>query len=91
MSNEQVIVDEIITVDEAVQQGYFYLENREFKGPFQSSDAAIEAALAECQATAPGECRAVYHGSVKVNDAGFSEPMSDMRQIEAGASLLAVS
>jgi len=92
MSNEQQLVDEIITVEEAVEQGYFYMENRQFKGPFVSSDAAIEAALEQCTASATGECRAVYHGSVKVNaETGFKEPMSDMHQIEAGASLVAAS
>lgn len=81
--------DEIITVEENVEQGYFYLENRQFKGPFESSDQAIEAALANCTANGAGECRAVYHGSVRVNaETNFREPMGDMRQIEAGASLV---
>lgn len=92
MSNENNVIDEFITVEEPVENGYFYLENRKFQGPFSSSDEAIEAALEQCKANTPGECRAVYHGSVKVNaETGFKEPMSDMHQIEAGASLLAAS
>lgn len=88
MSIEQKI-DEIITVEE-VEKGYFYLENRQFKGPFTSSDEAIEAALSHCIPTGAGECRAVYHGSVRLNpDTSFKEPMADMRQIEVGASLIA--
>jgi hypothetical protein len=81
--------DEIITVVEEVENGYFYLENRQFNGPFESSDLAIEAALTNCTANGAGECRAVYHGSVRVNpETSFKEPMGDMRQIEAGASLV---
>lgn len=88
--SEQSTVDEIITVDELVENGYFYLDNRQFKGPFASSDEAINAALEQCSSDSPGACRAVYHGSVKVNEAtGFKEPLGDMHQIEAGASLIA--
>ena len=89
MSNEHEI-DEIITVVEEVEKGYFYLENRQFKGPFASSDEAIEAALTQCIPNGAGECRAVYHGSVRLNpETSFKEPMADMHQIEIGASLVA--
>ena len=75
--------DEFITVSEDVEKGYFYLENREFKGPFAKSEEAMQAALTQCQMTAPGECRAIYHGSVRTNlDTRLREPLSDMRQID---------
>lgn len=90
MSSEHYQIDEVITVEEEVEQGYFYLENHQFKGPFASSDEAIEAALTQCTPSSTGECRAVYHGSVKTNaTTGWKEPMADMHQIEAGASLVA--
>lgn len=92
MSHELAMEDEVILVEDTIEQGFFYMENRQFKGPFASSDEAIQSALDHCTASANGECRAVYQGSVKVNaETGIKEPMSDMRQIEAGASLLAVS
>lgn len=88
MLNEQE-TDEIITVAEEVENGYFYLENRQFQGPFKSSDEAIEAAVSNCHASGAGECRAVYHGSVRLNpETSLREPMSDMHQIEAIASLV---
>jgi len=74
-------VDEIITVDESIEKGYFYLENRQFHGPFDTEAAASTAALENCQLTSPGECRAIYHGSVKRNnETNLNEPMTDMRQ-----------
>ena len=79
VSNE---VDEIITVDEIVESGFFYLENRQFHGPFASDNLASASALEHCQLSKPGECRAIYQGSVKRNpDTNLNEPMGDMRQI----------
>lgn len=89
MSIEQEI-DEVITLEEKVEKGYFFMDNREFKGPFESSDAALEAALEQCSGV-NGSCRAVYYGSVRVSgETSLREPMNDMRQIEAGASMVAV-
>jgi len=74
-------VDEIITVDETIEKGYFYLENRQFHGPFDTEEAASTAALENCQFTSPGECRAIYHGSAKRNnETSLNEPMTDMHQ-----------
>ncbi len=85
---DQMPTDEMITVSEDVEKGYFYLENRQFKGPFARSDEAMQAALTACQMTAPGECRAIYHGSVRMNhDTRLREPMADMRQIESLESI----
>lgn len=74
-------IDEVITVDSTIEKGYFYLENRQFHGPFDSEELASEAALEHCKLTTSGECRAIYHGSAK-RDQGtkLNEPMSDMRQ-----------
>jgi len=77
-SNE---IDEIITVEETIEKGYFYLENREFHGPYATEDAASKAALENCHLTIPGECRAIYHGSAKRNnETNLNEPMHDMHQ-----------
>lgn len=78
--------DEIITVEDAVeleQSGYFYLENRQFVGPFNSPKKAQAAALEQCQGTAPGECRAVYQGTVRFNPiTELNEALSDMHQLD---------
>jgi len=88
MSNKNEI-DEIITVTDEVEKGYFYLENRQFQGPFKDSDEAITAALSNCEMKSQGECRAVYQGSVRVNrETNLREPMADMHQIEVEASLV---
>ncbi len=82
MSNE-IQLDEVITVIDDVEHGFFYLENRQFCGPFERSEQAIEAARNHCVMTAPGECRAIYHGSVRLNhETRMREPLQDMRQIE---------
>ncbi len=74
-------IDEVITVDETIENGYFYLENRQFHGPFESEVLASQAALAHCKLTTPGECRAIYHGSAKRDQTTkLNEPLSDMRQ-----------
>ena len=74
-------VDEFITVTETIEKGYFYLENRQFHGPFETEAAASTAALEHCQLSIPGECRAIYHGSAKRNnDTNLNEPMGGMRQ-----------
>tara|TARA_R110002072_G_scaffold47597_3_gene130795 strand:- start:22908 stop:23171 length:264 start_codon:yes stop_codon:yes gene_type:complete len=74
-------IDEVITVDETIEKGYFYLENRKFRGPFESEERASLAALENCKLTTPGECRAIYHGSAKMDQTTrLNEPMSDMRQ-----------
>tara|TARA_R110001592_G_scaffold93168_1_gene270748 strand:+ start:7272 stop:7535 length:264 start_codon:yes stop_codon:yes gene_type:complete len=74
-------IDEVITVDETIEKGYFYLENRQFHGPFENEDLASQAALENCKLTTPGECRAIYHGSTKRDQTTkLNEPMSDMRQ-----------
>lgn len=76
-------LDEIITVSDDVEKGYFYLENRQFQGPFENGDCATQAALENCQSNAPGECRAIYHGSVRMNrDTKLREPLTDMRQTD---------
>lgn len=76
-------VDEIITVEDDVEKGYFYLDNRQFQGPFEDGDHASKAALENCQTSAPGECRAIYHGSVRNNhDTKLREPLADMRQTD---------
>lgn len=74
-------IDEVITVDETIEKGYFYMENRQFHGPFESEAQASEAALANCKLNSPGECRAIYHGSARRDHSTMlNEPMSDMRQ-----------
>ncbi|MDX1452272.1 MAG: hypothetical protein R3183_06920 [Oleiphilaceae bacterium] len=82
--SENMPIDEIITVSEDVEKGFFYLENRQFKGPFENSQDAMQAALSQCQMTAPGECRAIYHGSVRMNhETRLREPLADMHQVES--------
>lgn len=74
-------IDEVITVEETIEKGYFYLENRQFYGPFENEDLASQAALEHCKLTTPGECRAIYHGSAKRDQTTkLNEPMSDMHQ-----------
>jgi hypothetical protein len=74
-------IDEVITVDETIEKGYFYLENRQFHGPFEDEGLASQAALENCKLTIPGECRAIYHGSTKRDQSTkLNEPMGDMRQ-----------
>tara|TARA_R110001592_G_scaffold104699_1_gene294593 strand:- start:11075 stop:11338 length:264 start_codon:yes stop_codon:yes gene_type:complete len=74
-------IDDVITVDETIEKGYFYLENRQFHGPFESEDLASKAALENCNLKSPGECRAIYHGSTKRDlTTKLNAPMSDMRQ-----------
>lgn len=76
-------IDEIITVSDDVEKGYFYLENREFQGPFDNDALASKAALDNCLLSSPGECRAIYHGSVRTNrNTNLREPLADMRQID---------
>ena len=80
MSKPQAI-DEIITVDETIEKGYFYLENRHFHGPFETEDEASKSALENCNLGSLGECRAIYKGSTKRNnDTNLNEPMGDMHQ-----------
>lgn len=78
--------DEIIVVEDATeleQSGYFYLENRQFVGPFDSPQKAQSAALQHCTGTAPGECRAVYKGSVRFNPiTELNQPLADMHQLD---------
>ena len=75
-------IDEVITVDEKIENGYFYLENRQFHGPYDSEELASEAAFENCQLSIPGECRAIYHGSTKRdNETNLNVPLGDMRQI----------
>lgn len=74
-------IDEVIIVDETIEKGYFYLENRQFHGPFESEEVASKAALENCKLTTSGECRAIYHGSAKRDQSTkLNEPMSDMHQ-----------
>ena len=61
------LADEIITVTESLENGYFYLENRRFEGPFSTGESASIAALDHCKLSIPGECRAIYHGTVQLN------------------------
>jgi len=81
--SQEYAIDEVITVAEDVEKGYFYLENRQFRGPFEKGELASEAAKESCQSNIPGECRAIYHGSVRMNPAtNLREPLADMRQID---------
>jgi hypothetical protein len=81
--NDQ-LADEIITVTEALENGYFYLENRRFEGPFATGEQASIAAIDHCQMSVPGECRAIYHGTVQLNAlTNLREPLTDMRQINS--------
>lgn len=74
-------LDEVITVDETIEKGYFYLENRQFHGPFESELLASQAALQNCKLSSPGECRAIYHGSTRRDQiTKLNSPLSDMRQ-----------
>lgn len=74
-------IDDVITVEETIEKGYFYLENRKFRGPFDSEKSASQAALENCKLSTPGECRAIYHGSAKIDqETRLNVPMSDMRQ-----------
>jgi hypothetical protein len=79
--------DEIIVVEEASEleeSGYFYLENRQFQGPFESPKKAQSEALQNCTGTAPGECRAVYQGTVRFNPlTEHREPLADMHQVQS--------
>jgi len=78
------LADEIITVNEALENGYFYLENRRFEGPFETGELASIAALEHCNLSVPGECRAIYHGTVQLNSVtNLREPLADMRQINS--------
>jgi len=78
------LADEIITVTEALENGYFYLENRRFEGPFATGEIASIAALEHCNLSIPGECRAIYHGTVQLNSVtNLREPLTDMRQINS--------
>ncbi|KZZ77548.1 MULTISPECIES: hypothetical protein [unclassified Oleiphilus] len=83
--------DEIIVVEETLeleQSGYFYLENRQFIGPFASPTKAKEAAMEHCLGTAPGECRAVYEGTVRFNPVTeLNEALADMHQLAEQESL----
>lgn len=83
--------DEIIVVEETLeleQSGYFFLENRQFIGPFASPTKAKEVAMEHCQGTAPGECRAVYKGTVRFNPVTeLNEALSDMHQLTEQESL----
>lgn len=84
VANEEL--DEIITVEETIEKGYFYLENRQFHGPFASEQEASEAALQNCHLNSPGECRAIYHGSTKRdNVTNLNEPLGDMHEIASVA------
>ena len=76
--------DEIITVNEALEKGYFYLENRRFEGPFETGEQASIVALEHCKLSIPGECRAIYYGTVQLNvDTNLREPLADMHQINS--------
>jgi hypothetical protein len=74
-------IDEAITVEETVEKGYFYLENRQFHGPYKTEEQAAQAAIENCNLTTPGECRAIYHGSAKRdNETNLNVPLSDMHE-----------
>ena len=78
------LADEIITVTETLENGYFYLENRRFEGPFETGEQAAIAAIEHCKLSVPGECRAIYHGTVQLNSVtNLREPLADMRQINS--------
>jgi hypothetical protein len=75
--------DEFITVSDDVQKGFFYLENRQFIGPFSSEVEASNEAVKCCTQITASSCRAIYHGSVRLNrNTNLREPMYDMKQIE---------
>lgn len=74
-------IDEVITVEETVEKGYFYLENRQFHGPYETEEQASQAAIENCNLTTPGERRAIYHGSAKRdNETKLNVPLSDMHE-----------
>lgn len=74
-------IDEVIVVDENIEKGYFYLENRQFHGPYETEEQASQAALENCKLSSPGECRAIYHGSAKRDsDTNLNVPLGDMRE-----------
>jgi hypothetical protein len=74
-------IDEVIVVDESIEKGYFYLENRHFHGPYETQELASQAAIENCLLSVPGECRAIYHGSTKRDqETNLNEPLADMRQ-----------
>ncbi|MFT7374104.1 MAG: hypothetical protein ACI9T9_002809 [Oleiphilaceae bacterium] len=78
------LADEIIMVTETLENGYFYLQNRRFEGPFSTGELASIAALEHCKLSIPGECRAIYHGTVQLNAlTNLREPLTDMRQINS--------
>jgi hypothetical protein len=78
------LAEEIITVTETLENGYFYLENRRFEGPFVTGEQASIAAIEHCKLSVPGECRAIYHGTVQLNSVtNLREPLADMRQINS--------
>lgn len=78
------LAEEIIMVTETLENGYFYLENRRFEGPFPTGELASIAALDHCKLSIPGECRAIYHGTVQLNAlTNLREPLTDMRQINS--------
>ena len=83
--------DEIIVVEDTLeleQSGYFYLENRQFIGPFESPTKAKDAAMEQCLGVAPGECRAVYQGTVRFNPVTeLNEALADMHQLVDQESL----
>lgn len=94
MPNEHK-VDEIITVsehlelDSQIEKGYFYLDNRVFNGPYEKLEDAGKAALENCNLQSPGECRAIYHGSVRTNpETSLKEPLADMRQTDQIEAIL---
>lgn len=81
--------EEFITINEDVQNGFFFLESRKFVGPFSNKVEASQEALKSCVASACNNdsafnsCRAIYFGSVRINrEINLHEPMSDMRQID---------
>lgn len=75
--------DDIIQVEDQVETGYFYLNDRQFRGPYPDNKQALKALQANCKSQAPGECRAIYHGTVKFNPAtNTKEPLSDMKQVD---------
>lgn len=84
--------EEFITINEDVQNGFFYLESRQFVGPFSNKVEASQEALQSCvdsaynNNSAFNSCRAIYFGSVRLNrETNLREPMADMRQIDTVA------
>jgi len=87
MTPAKIERDEIIVVEDALElekSGYFYLDNRQFIGPFDSPTKAKSAAMETCQGNAPGECRAVYQGTVRFNPiTELNEALADMHQLDS--------